>query len=89
LNSPTTTNSSSPHKDGIAIIAALANAERLSDSYSNPKRITEVERDLVTTKLMSNSEYERYKIAGLLQISPDEVKEMMEAANKPTPPVTP
>ena len=78
-----------PHKDGISILSALANAERLQDPYGGPKRITEVERDLVTTKLMSNFEYERYKIAALLQITPDEVKEMMEAANKPTPSVTP
>lgn len=78
-----------PHKDGVAILAALANAEKLSDSYGDPKRITEIERESVTTRFMSHAEYTRFKLAGLLHIQPDEVKEMMEAANNPTPKTAP
>lgn len=66
-----------PHKDGIAILAALVNAEKLSEEYNKPKRIEEIGREQVNTRLMSHSEYTRYKIAGLLNISPDEVKVLM------------
>lgn len=64
-----------PHKDGAALIALLANAEVLEEGYSKPKRITEIERDMVNTWVMSYQEYQRYKIAALLNITPEEVKE--------------
>ena len=72
-----------PHKDGSTILTALLNAERLKESYGTPTRITEIERDRIKVQTMSYSEYERIKIAALLHLSPDEVKEMMEADNKP------
>ena len=71
-----------PHKDGVALLSTLANAEKLVDRYSEPKRIGEINRDHVTTMSMSHQEYERFKIAALLDITPDEVKEIQEAANK-------
>lgn len=64
-----------PHKDGAALIALLANAEMLDEGYSKPKRITEIERDMVNTWVMSHQEYQRYKIAALLNITLEEVKE--------------
>ena len=78
-----------PQKDGAALLALLSNAEVIQDGYSDPKRIVEVPREMCTTTFLSHQEYERYKIAGLLNLTPDEVKEMMEAANKPTPVTTP
>ena len=78
-----------PHKDGVAIMAALANAEKLIESYGDPKRIVEIDREHITTRFMAHTEYQRFKLAALLNITPTEVKEMMEAANKPTPPSTP
>ena len=77
-----------PHKDGVAVLNGLASAERLEESYQKPKRITEVSRDQIAVSSMSVQEYERYKIAALLHLSPDEVKEMMEAANKPPSPAS-
>jgi hypothetical protein len=74
-----------PHKEGVAIIAAMVNAEKLQDGYGDPKRIVEIERDYLSTRWMSYAEYQRYKIAGLLNITPDEVKEMMEAEAQPKP----
>lgn len=78
-----------PHKDGVALLAALATAEKLVDGYGEKKRITELERGQYTSRLMPYQEYERYKIAALLNITPDEVKEAMEALNNPTPSPTP
>lgn len=74
-----------PHKDGVALLSALATAEKLHDRYGDPKRIVELDRDQIVIKAMSYQEYERYKIAALLNITPEEVKEAMEALNKPAP----
>ena len=76
-----------PHKDGSTVLTALVNAERLKESYGDPIRITELERDMVKIQTMSRIEYERIKVATLLGLPVTEVKEMMEAATKldPTP----
>ena len=74
-----------PHKDGLDILAGLVNAEKYSDHYQKPTRITEFSKDLIKTTFMSSSEYQRHKIAAMLNITADEVKEMMEAEFQPTP----
>lgn len=72
-----------PHKDGLALIAALVHAEKLVDRYDEPKRIGEFDRDLIQTKLMHHKEYERFKVAALLNISPDQVLEMEKLQTQP------
>ena len=74
-----------PHSAGAAIVAAMAHAEQLKDGYGDPKRISGIERDAFRVGQMSSQEYEHWKMAGLLNITPDEVKTLMELANKPTP----
>ena len=64
-----------PYKDGMAFMSSLTNVEKLSESYSDPHRITEFDRGAITTHLMSADEYERFKIAALLNVTPDEVKQ--------------
>ena len=64
-----------PYKDGLAFMASLASVEKLSEPYSAPHRITEFDRGAVTAHLMSAEEYERFKIAALLNVTPDEVKQ--------------
>lgn len=64
-----------PYKDGVTLISCFANAEQLSEDYGKPKRILELERSAVSSRVMSRQEYQRFKIAALLGISPDEVKE--------------
>ena len=73
-----------PYKDGLAVMANLVNAERLDGDY-NKKYITEVTRDKQSCQIMSYKEYERYKIAALLNITYDEVKqyESPQAENTP------
>lgn len=64
-----------PYKDGMAFMTSFTNAEQLSEKYNEPHRIVGFKRDLLTIRIMSGEEYEQYKIAALLNISIDEVKE--------------
>lgn len=64
-----------PYKEGVAFISSLANAEQLNDPYSKPKTITGLDREAIKSSVLSYEEYERIKIAALLNISLDEVKQ--------------
>ena len=64
-----------PYKDGLAFLSALTNVERIREPYGEPHRIVEFERDSITTHIMSADEYERFKIAALLNVSPEDVKQ--------------
>lgn len=78
-----------PHKAGVALLEAMANAELLKDGYCEPRRIVELDRDSFSNRTMSRKEYDRFKIAALLNITPDEVREAEELAikqqNQPAP----
>lgn len=69
-----------PYKDGVKFLDAMANAEQIYESYSEQHRIAEVERGSITTNIMSHDEYVRFKVAALLGVSPDEVKNSEKAA---------
>lgn len=71
-----------PHKDGLAIIAAMANAEILNDRYSGQKGIDSIDRETFSSRMISYAEYLRYKMAQLLGITPDELKNL-EQPEKP------
>jgi len=62
-----------PHKDGLAFLGALNAAEQFNDPYNKPHTISELERSKIVVSPMSYIEYERYKIAAILNISVDEV----------------
>ena len=64
-----------PYKEGVAFISSLANAEQLNDPYSKPKTITGLDREAIKSSVLSYEEYERIKIAALLNISLEEVKQ--------------
>lgn len=64
-----------PHKDGMALLSALANAEVLYDRYDEQKGIQPITRDHFVSRLMSRAEYLRYKMVQLLGVSPDEIKQ--------------
>ena len=68
-----------PYKDGAALMLALNSAEKYSDEYRKPKRIVEFDRNSVTCQIMPYQEYQRIKIAALLNILPEELEEF---ANK-------
>ena len=64
-----------PFKEGMSFLSSLSNAEKLNDNYGDMKRIIPFERELIKSSVLSGEEYEQYKIAALLNISIDEVKE--------------
>lgn len=64
-----------PYKDGVAFMTALNSAEEFKESYNEQSRIIEFSRDSIKVSLMSHAEYIRIKIAALLGVKPDEVKE--------------
>lgn len=72
-----------PHKDGILLIQALANAEKFPRySYSDPKYIEPLELETITSSSLSHQDYESYKVAALLGVSFNDVKEMAARAVK-------
>jgi len=73
-----------PHKDGLVFMQALANAEKLVGGYYDPHRISEIPPDEIVATPFSHQEYENYKIAGLLDITLADVKEMQAVLRKPT-----
>lgn len=62
-----------PYKDGLAIVAALVNAEILTEGYSEKTRITEFNRHTFNPKVLSRAEYERIKMAMLLNVDPKDL----------------
>ena len=62
-----------PYKDGLAIVAALVNAEILKEGYSEKTRITALERHTFNPKVLSRAEYERIKMAMLLDVDPKDL----------------
>lgn len=64
-----------PYKDGIAIVAALANAEKFIKSYSDKTRISVIDKEDFRPTILSRKEYELIKIANLLQVDVETLKE--------------
>jgi hypothetical protein len=67
-----------PYKEGLPLVAALNNAELLNESYGKPKRITEFDKETVVIQLLSATEYDRIKVSALLNMDPNELKEIQE-----------
>ena len=63
-----------PYKDGIALMSALVNAEEFKDSYGENPRILPVNRSIVSSTLLSREDYESIKVAALLNMSVDQLK---------------
>ena len=69
-----------PHKAGLAFVGAIAEAEMLHTPYSKPHRIQGLEREKFQVTTLSCEDYERYKIAALLNITVDDVKLIEEGS---------
>ena len=63
-----------PYSDGIALLNALQNAEALKENYGSKPSIAGLERNAIRSAIFSRSEYEHIKIANLLNVSIDDVK---------------
>lgn len=69
-----------PHKAGMALIAALENAEMLKEKYSEPCRIVPLEQETLISRMISAQEYQQIKIANLLNVSLEEIQKIPQLA---------
>ena len=67
-----------PHKEGIAILTSLNMAEHFDEAYSGVSRITPFDRTKLSAFIMSAEEYQQYKIAALLNVPVNEIKEYQQ-----------
>ena len=70
-----------PYKQGVAFIQALEGAEIFEEFYSNPPQRKPIS-SMFTMRPMSRQEYEDYKVAELLGISYDTVKQIRQQRQK-------
>lgn len=68
-----------PYKDGVQLLNALANAEKLPSSWSSEQIRALTQSDL-STHTLSAKEYEQHKIAALMGVSVSDVRRAEEAA---------
>ena len=64
-----------PYKDGITFMSTLVNAEEFKDSYGENPRILPVNKSIISSTLLSREEYELIKVANLLNMSVDQLRE--------------
>lgn len=64
-----------PYKAGVAFMEAVANAEQLYQEYNKQHRICAMDTNRMQVNVMSHKEYREYKIAALMGIKVEEVKE--------------
>lgn len=69
-----------PYAAGLALLAALENAELYDDDYREGKTINPVKPGTFKTQILSAQEYNNIKVAQLLQIPLEQV----EALSKPS-----
>ena len=61
-----------PYEDGIKLMVALEKAEQLSKEYGKPARIHGI-KEYIECRTFSSMEYERIKLATLLQVDPEDI----------------
>ena len=64
-----------PYKAGMALMEALGQAEKLVEEYGKPPSIQPFDRDQVGITIFSAKEYEQIRIAQLLKVPLDTVRE--------------
>lgn len=69
-----------PWKDGLAFMAALANAEQLNDSYSDKPKIASFDSSSLTVSVLPTDRYQNIKIAALLNVNLSDVLQQSTAA---------
>ena len=79
-----------PHKDGVLLMQALANAEKLGNTWSSSEPpIGPLHNSSISVSVMSAKRYEQHKIAALMGVSVSDVEQAEQqaaaAADNPTP----
>lgn len=64
-----------PYKDGVKFIEALSHAQRIEGDYGRHKRMIPLEKGMIEISPFSASEFTRYQMATLLDISVDDIPE--------------
>jgi len=65
-----------PHKEGVAIVAAMKNAEMVNTDTYQKHRIEAIGTEVISFRQLSDREYKRHKIAAMLDITMDEAKQL-------------
>lgn len=73
-----------PHADGMRFIEAIKNAEALIDEYNKPPRIEPIDRARFVINMLSSHEYNQIKMASLLGVTLNEIKEAEKACREAT-----
>lgn len=68
-----------PYKAGLAFMEAIGQAEKASKGYGTIDRIVELPQDSLEISTLSAEDYDRYKIAALLNVTIDEVRQYEQA----------
>ena len=61
-----------PYEDGIKLMVSLEKAEQLFKEYGKPARIHGI-KESIECRTFSSMEYERIKLATLLQVDPEDI----------------
>lgn len=69
-----------PHKDGIAFMSVLNSAEHFEENYSSVSRIAPFDRSKLSASIMSAEEYLQYKMAAILNVPVNDIKEYEKQA---------
>ena len=64
-----------PYKTGLTFMEALGQAEKLVEEYNTPPGIQPINRDKIQFRVLSAKEYEQIRIAQLLKVPLDTVRE--------------
>lgn len=74
-----------PYKAGLQFLDALSHAQEFKAPYNAPPYIGPLQGDLFIAAPISASEFERYRIAMLLQVSMDDLAKAEQLASQRDP----
>lgn len=69
-----------PYMDGVAILAALRNAELFEEKYSGPPVLRSLDTNDLRCETFSAQQYEHHKMAVLLGVSVKDIEDSENAA---------
>lgn len=66
-----------PYEEGIKLMSTLKNAQLMEDNYGKPKKFTSFSTTDFTTSILTREEYEYIKIAAMLNVTVEELKQQL------------
>lgn len=66
------------HKDGIAFLSAVARAEKFKDDWGDSPKVLPLDRNYITSSLLSPEEYHQIKMAQMLNVSLKDLQEALQ-----------